>query len=114
MSSRHTQLPSGRRRSVFDSRDATADTDFLVVEMGARGIGHISYLCEIAPPRVAAVLNVGTAHVGEFGGREQIATAKVAIQYLVTLRETLEAAAPMMTSLLALRSLSTSAPAIRT
>ncbi|WP_223162647.1 UDP-N-acetylmuramoyl-tripeptide--D-alanyl-D-alanine ligase [Nocardioides antri] len=55
---------------------AGADTDFLVVEMGARGIGHIGYLCEIAPPRVAAVLNVGTAHVGEFGGREQIAQAK--------------------------------------
>ncbi len=55
---------------------ATADTRFLVVEMGARGIGHISYLCEIAPPRIAAVLNVGTAHVGEFGGREAIARAK--------------------------------------
>jgi UDP-N-acetylmuramoyl-tripeptide--D-alanyl-D-alanine ligase len=55
---------------------ADADTGFLVVEMGARGIGHIAYLCEIAPPRIAAVLNVGTAHVGEFGGREQIARAK--------------------------------------
>ncbi|MEV5002993.1 UDP-N-acetylmuramoyl-tripeptide--D-alanyl-D-alanine ligase [Nocardioides sp. LML1-1-1.1] len=55
---------------------ATAATRFLVVEMGARGVGHISYLCEIAPPDVAAVLNVGTAHVGEFGGREQIARAK--------------------------------------
>ena len=30
-------------------------------------IGHIAYLCEIAPPQVAAVLNVGTAHLGEFG-----------------------------------------------
>uniref|UniRef100_UPI001600AACD UDP-N-acetylmuramoyl-tripeptide--D-alanyl-D- alanine ligase n=1 Tax=Nocardioides pelophilus TaxID=2172019 RepID=UPI001600AACD len=55
---------------------ADAGTYFLVVEMGARGIGHISYLCEVAPPRIAAVLNVGTAHVGEFGGREQIALAK--------------------------------------
>jgi len=55
---------------------AGADTEFLVVEMGARGIGHISYLCGIAPPRVAAALNVGTAHVGEFGGRDQIALAK--------------------------------------
>jgi len=51
-------------------------TAYLVVEMGARGIGHISYLCDIAPPRVAAVLNVGTAHVGEFGSREAIAQAK--------------------------------------
>ena len=55
---------------------AGAGTDYLVVEMGARGIGHIAYLCGIAPPRIAAALNVGTAHVGEFGGREQIALAK--------------------------------------
>jgi UDP-N-acetylmuramoyl-tripeptide--D-alanyl-D-alanine ligase len=55
---------------------ARPDTSFLVVEMGARGIGHIAYLCDIAPPRIAAALNVGTAHVGEFGGREQIALAK--------------------------------------
>ncbi len=55
---------------------ADAGTRFLVVEMGARGIGHISYLCDIAPPSIAAVLNVGTAHVGEFGGREAIARAK--------------------------------------
>jgi len=51
-------------------------TRYLVVEMGARGIGHIAYLCGIAPPSIAAVLNVGSAHVGEFGGRAQIAQAK--------------------------------------
>jgi UDP-N-acetylmuramoyl-tripeptide--D-alanyl-D-alanine ligase len=55
---------------------ATAQTRFLVLEMGARGIGHIAYLCGIAPPRIAAVLNVGTAHIGEFGGKEAIARAK--------------------------------------
>jgi UDP-N-acetylmuramoyl-tripeptide--D-alanyl-D-alanine ligase len=55
---------------------ATESTKYLVVEMGARGIGHISYLCDIAPPRIAAVLNVGTAHLGEFGSREAIARAK--------------------------------------
>jgi UDP-N-acetylmuramoyl-tripeptide--D-alanyl-D-alanine ligase len=54
----------------------TAETEFLVVEMGARGIGHIADLCRIAPPDVAAVLNVGTAHLGEFGSREAIAKAK--------------------------------------
>jgi UDP-N-acetylmuramoyl-tripeptide--D-alanyl-D-alanine ligase len=54
----------------------TADTRFLVVEMGARGIGHVAYLAGMAPPRVGVVLNVGTAHVGEFGSREAIATAK--------------------------------------
>ncbi|MFC7491991.1 MULTISPECIES: UDP-N-acetylmuramoyl-tripeptide--D-alanyl-D-alanine ligase [unclassified Knoellia] len=54
----------------------TSETRFLVVEMGARGIGHIDYLTRIAPPRIGVVLNVGTAHVGEFGSREAIATAK--------------------------------------
>ncbi|HEY5981638.1 MAG TPA: UDP-N-acetylmuramoyl-tripeptide--D-alanyl-D-alanine ligase [Microlunatus sp.] len=51
-------------------------TRFLVAEMGARGVGHVAYLCTIAPPQVATVLNVGTAHVGEFGSKEQIAVAK--------------------------------------
>ena len=51
-------------------------TRFLVVEMGARGIGHLTYLTSIAPPDVSIVLNVGSAHVGEFGSRANIATAK--------------------------------------
>jgi UDP-N-acetylmuramoyl-tripeptide--D-alanyl-D-alanine ligase len=55
---------------------ADQDTRYLVVEMGARGVGHIAYLCDIAPPSVAAVTNVGTAHIGEFGSREAIARAK--------------------------------------
>jgi UDP-N-acetylmuramoyl-tripeptide--D-alanyl-D-alanine ligase len=54
----------------------TPTTRFLVAEMGARGIGHIAYLTRIAPPQVAIVLNVGTAHVGEFGSRANIAVAK--------------------------------------
>ncbi|UUN26390.1 UDP-N-acetylmuramoyl-tripeptide--D-alanyl-D-alanine ligase [Streptomyces sp. FIT100] len=55
---------------------ATAETRHLVLEMGARGIGHIRYLTGLTPPRIGLVLNVGTAHIGEFGGREQIAEAK--------------------------------------
>ncbi|MFD4138069.1 UDP-N-acetylmuramoyl-tripeptide--D-alanyl-D-alanine ligase [Streptomyces sp. NPDC058572] len=55
---------------------ATEETEHLVLEMGARGIGHIRYLTELTPPRIGLVLNVGTAHIGEFGGREQIAEAK--------------------------------------
>ncbi|MET9560567.1 UDP-N-acetylmuramoyl-tripeptide--D-alanyl-D-alanine ligase [Streptomyces tauricus] len=55
---------------------ATAETRFLVLEMGARGIGHIRYLADLTPPKIGLVLNVGTAHIGEFGGREQIAQAK--------------------------------------
>lgn len=51
-------------------------TRTLVAEMGARGPGHIAYLCGIAPPRVGLVLNVGSAHLGEFGDRETIARTK--------------------------------------
>ncbi|MEU0941957.1 UDP-N-acetylmuramoyl-tripeptide--D-alanyl-D-alanine ligase [Streptomyces canus] len=55
---------------------ATEETKFLVLEMGARGIGHIRYLTDLTPPKIGLVLNVGSAHIGEFGGREQIAQAK--------------------------------------
>ncbi|HEX4655368.1 MAG TPA: UDP-N-acetylmuramoyl-tripeptide--D-alanyl-D-alanine ligase [Mycobacteriales bacterium] len=51
-------------------------TSTLVCEYSARGPGHIAYLCSIAPPRIGLVLNVGTAHLGEFGSREAIAAAK--------------------------------------
>lgn len=55
---------------------STADTRYLVLEMGARGIGHLAELCAVAPPDVSVVLNVGVAHLGEFGTREAIARAK--------------------------------------
>jgi UDP-N-acetylmuramoyl-tripeptide--D-alanyl-D-alanine ligase len=55
---------------------ADETTRHLVLEMGARGKGHIRYLTDLTPPRVGLVLNVGTAHIGEFGGREAIAEAK--------------------------------------
>ncbi|MCQ0022374.1 UDP-N-acetylmuramoyl-tripeptide--D-alanyl-D-alanine ligase [Streptomyces somaliensis DSM 40738] len=55
---------------------ATEETRHLVLEMGARGVGHIRYLTELTPPRIGVVLNVGSAHIGEFGGRERIALAK--------------------------------------
>jgi UDP-N-acetylmuramoyl-tripeptide--D-alanyl-D-alanine ligase len=55
---------------------ADTGTRTLVLEMGARGLGHIARLCGIAPPTVGVVLNVGSAHVGEFGDRETIARAK--------------------------------------
>jgi UDP-N-acetylmuramoyl-tripeptide--D-alanyl-D-alanine ligase len=55
---------------------ADEQTRFLVLEMGARGPGHITHLCRVAPPRVGVVVNVGTAHIGEFGSVEAIAEAK--------------------------------------
>jgi UDP-N-acetylmuramoyl-tripeptide--D-alanyl-D-alanine ligase len=51
-------------------------TRYLVLELSARGIGHIAHLCAIAPPRYGVVLNVGRAHAGEFGGLDQVARAK--------------------------------------
>jgi UDP-N-acetylmuramoyl-tripeptide--D-alanyl-D-alanine ligase len=44
--------------------------------MGTRHIGDIRYLTSLAPPQVGIVLNVGSAHVGEFGSREAIGQAK--------------------------------------
>ena len=54
----------------------TATTRFSALEYSARGQGHIAFLCGVVRPHVAVVLNVGSAHLGEFGGREQIARAK--------------------------------------
>ncbi|MFF8769083.1 UDP-N-acetylmuramoyl-tripeptide--D-alanyl-D-alanine ligase [Kitasatospora sp. NPDC015120] len=52
------------------------DTAFLVLEMGARGKGHIAHLTAIAPPDIACCLPIGRAHLGEFGSRRAIAQAK--------------------------------------
>lgn len=52
------------------------DTKFCVVEMGARNIGDIAKLTQLAKPNVGVVLKVGSAHLGEFGSRENIAIAK--------------------------------------
>ncbi len=53
-----------------------AGTRHLVLEMGARGVGHLRYLTGIVMPDISVVLNVGTAHVGEFGSVDAIARAK--------------------------------------
>ncbi|MGW3917309.1 UDP-N-acetylmuramoyl-tripeptide--D-alanyl-D-alanine ligase, partial [Streptomyces sp. NPDC005070] len=55
---------------------ADESTRYLVLEMGARHRGDIAYLASLTPPQIGVVLNVGSAHVGEFGSREAIATAK--------------------------------------
>ncbi|WP_327069595.1 UDP-N-acetylmuramoyl-tripeptide--D-alanyl-D-alanine ligase [Kitasatospora sp. NBC_01250] len=52
------------------------DTRHLVLEMGARHKGDIAYLCSLARPSIGLVLNVGSAHLGEFGSKEGIAEAK--------------------------------------
>ena len=52
------------------------DTRYLVTEMGARGIGHIAWLTSLVGLDIGVCLNVGRAHVGEFGGMEATALAK--------------------------------------
>jgi UDP-N-acetylmuramoyl-tripeptide--D-alanyl-D-alanine ligase len=55
---------------------ADATTRFLVLEMGARHVGDIAALTGLAAPDIGVVLGVGQAHLGVFGSREAIATAK--------------------------------------
>ena len=55
---------------------ASAATDYLILELSARHPGNIAALAAIAPPAIGVVLNVGTAHLGEFGSREAIAKTK--------------------------------------
>ncbi|SIQ40828.1 UDP-N-acetylmuramoyl-tripeptide--D-alanyl-D-alanine ligase [Micromonospora avicenniae] len=60
----------------YTALKAGPETRYLVMEKGARGIGHVRYLCELVPPRISVVLNVGTSHIGGFGSQENIALAK--------------------------------------
>ncbi|OZM76336.1 UDP-N-acetylmuramoyl-tripeptide--D-alanyl-D-alanine ligase [Pseudonocardia sp. MH-G8] len=55
---------------------ADAGTRHLVLEFSARGPGHIARLAAAVPPRIGLVLNVGRAHVGEFGSVAGTAAAK--------------------------------------
>lgn len=55
---------------------ADESTDFLILEMGMRGLGQIDYLTSIAHPNVSILLNAGTAHLSELGSKENILLAK--------------------------------------
>lgn len=52
------------------------DTKYLVLEMGANGVGSLTHLAEIAPPDYGVELKVGLAHAGKFGGIEVTAQIK--------------------------------------
>jgi UDP-N-acetylmuramoyl-tripeptide--D-alanyl-D-alanine ligase len=62
---------------------ATDSTDYLILELSARHPGNIAALAAIAPPAIGVVLNVGTAHLGEFGTREAIAKTKAELAQAV-------------------------------
>ena len=55
------------------------DEDILVVEMGMNHLGEISVLSNIAKPTIGVITNVGTAHIGNLGSRENILKAKLEI-----------------------------------
>jgi UDP-N-acetylmuramoyl-tripeptide--D-alanyl-D-alanine ligase len=55
------------------------DEQILVLEMGMNHLGEISYLSKIAKPNIAIITNIGTAHIGNLGNRENILKAKLEI-----------------------------------
>lgn len=57
---------------------------YAVLELGANHVGEIAYTADIVKPDVACVLNIGTAHLGEFGGRDNIANTKAEIYQPLT------------------------------
>jgi UDP-N-acetylmuramoyl-tripeptide--D-alanyl-D-alanine ligase len=56
--------------------NAPDDTEVLILEMGMRGFGHITQLCEIARPDIGVVTVVGRAHTEFVGGIDGVARAK--------------------------------------
>ncbi len=54
---------------------APPDTDVIVAELGARHVGDVRRLCDVARPQVAVVTNVGVAHIEVFGSWEAIVEA---------------------------------------
>ena len=63
-------------QTIFETPD---DTQILVLEMGMRGLGEIELLSKYAEPDITVISNVGTAHIGRLGSRENIAKAKCEI-----------------------------------
>ncbi|MCU1449843.1 MAG: UDP-N-acetylmuramoylalanyl-D-glutamyl-2,6-diaminopimelate--D-alanyl-D-alanine ligase [Acidimicrobiales bacterium] len=59
--------------TLFNADDGTHAA---VLEMGARGFGHIAWLCELARPDVGVVTNVAAAHTEMFGSVDGVAQAK--------------------------------------
>jgi len=63
-------------QTVFSMDD---DTEVLIIEAGMRGLGEIELISKYARPYISIISNVGTAHIGRLGSRENIAKAKCEI-----------------------------------
>jgi UDP-N-acetylmuramoyl-tripeptide--D-alanyl-D-alanine ligase len=59
--------------TLLNARD---DAEALVVEMGARGPGHVALLCDVAAPTIAVVTRVAPAHTAVMGDLDDIARTK--------------------------------------
>lgn len=55
------------------------DEDIMILEMGMNNLGEISFLTNIAKPTIGVITNIGTAHIGNLGSRENIMKAKLEI-----------------------------------
>ena len=55
------------------------DHEAVVIEMGMNHFGEISLLTSIAKPTLSVITNIGTAHIGNLGSRENILKAKLEI-----------------------------------
>jgi UDP-N-acetylmuramoyl-tripeptide--D-alanyl-D-alanine ligase len=62
---------------------ASADTEILIIEMGASHIGEIRTLCLIAKPDYGLITNIGTAHIEGFGSADGVARAKTELYELL-------------------------------
>lgn len=58
---------------------APADTEIIVVEMGMRGLGQISYLTKIARPDIAIITNIGYSHIEILESKDNIMKAKMEV-----------------------------------
>ena len=63
-------------QTIFEAPD---NTEVLVLEMGMRGLGEIELLSKYSEPDITIISNIGTAHIGRLGSKENIAKAKCEI-----------------------------------